>query len=291
MEEEIINLDNGINLNVKYNNKREPVILFLHFGSGNKEIWNGVLPYFENAFRVIAPDLRGHGKSSKPEKGYHIEDIAEDITLLLEELDLEKYYIVGSSLGAEVGTVLAAETPNKVKAIVCEGALYNEFGKYGLLDGTEVEIEEKIEKKISEIDKRKGEYYKSKEEFLETQKRFYQKAGLWNEHFEKYIENNICKDEEGRYTSCYPIHVSKEYMKNYYYLEFDKYYKKINCPVLFLPSKSEWDNEKIQETVNAFGEMAGNYEIKVLKGFPHAYGWMKKPREAVKVVMTFINKH
>ncbi len=291
MEDEIINLDNGIDLNVKYNNKREPVILFLHFGSGNNYIWNGVLPYFENAFRVVAPDLRGHGKSSKPKEGYHIEDIAEDITLLLEELDIDKYYIVGSSLGAEVGTVLAAESPNKVKAIVCEGALYNEFGKYGLLDGTEEEIEKKTEKKLAEIDKRKGEYYKSKEEYLETHKRFYQRASLWNNHFEKYIENNICKDEEGRYTSCYPIHVSKQYMKNYYYFKFDKYYKKINCPILFLPSKSEWDKEKIQDSVNAFGEMAGNYEIKVLKGFPHAYGWMKMPREAAKVVMSFINKH
>ncbi|MFO7815181.1 MAG: alpha/beta hydrolase [Halanaerobiales bacterium] len=291
MEEEIINLENGIDLNAKYNNTREPVILFLHFGSGNRHIWNGVLPYFENSFRIIVPDLRGHGKSSKPKKGYHIEEMAEDITLLLEELDVKRYYIVGSSLGAEIGTFLAAENPNRVKAIICEGALYNEFGKYGLLDGNEEEIKEKIEKKISEIDKRKGEYYKSEEEYLETQKRFFQRAGLWNKYFEEYIENNVCKDEEGRYTSCYPIYVSKQYMKNYYHFEFDKYYKNINSPVLFLPSKSEWDNENIQEIVKAFGEMAGNYEIKVLKGFPHAYGWMKMPREAAKVVMTFINKH
>ncbi len=291
MLKEVVELANGIKMNVKYNKKDKPTILFLHFGSGNLHMWKGVIPHFKDNYQVILPDFRGHGQTSKPEKGYHIEDMAEDIELLLEELNIDNYYIVGSSLGAEVATVLASQNPKKVKAIFNEGALYNEFGKYGLQDGGEEEIEEKIQDKLEDIEKRKEESYATKEEYIETQSRFFQRASLWNEYFAHYIKNNVCQNEEGRYTSCYPNHVSKQYMKNYYRFQFDKYYKKIQCPILFLPSKSEWDNEKIKQSVKEFGKMAGSYEIKILPGFAHAYGWMKMPTQVSQVVLDFIQKH
>src|SRR6056297_1777520 len=109
MREEVISLENGIELNVKYNQKDKPTVLFLHFGSGNLHMWSGVIPHFKERYRVILPDLRGHGQSSKPKTGYHIEDMAEDIELLLDELNVDRYYIIGSSLGAEVAAVLAAK--------------------------------------------------------------------------------------------------------------------------------------------------------------------------------------
>ena len=291
MREEVISLENGIELNVKYNQKDKPTVLFLHFGSGNLHMWSGVIPHFKDRYRVILPDFRGHGQSSKPKTGYHIEDMAEDIELLLDKLAVDRYYIIGSSLGAEVAAVLAANNPKKVIATVNEGALYNEFGEYGLQAGNKKEIEDKIEEKIQEVEKRKEETYKTKREYIETQARFFQRAGLWNEYFEEYIKNNVCKNEEGRYTSCYPLHVSKQYMKNYYHFKFEKYYKKMNCPILFLPSKSEWNDEKIQNSTEAFGKMAGNYEIKILQGFVHAYGWMKMPSQAAEVVLDFLQKH
>jgi len=291
MKEEVISLKNGIEMNVKYNKKDKPTILFLHFGSGNLHMWSGVIPHFKDRYQIISSDFRGHGKSSKPKQGYHIEDMAEDIELLLQELNIDNYYIVGSSLGAEVAAVLAANNPQSVIATVNEGALYNEFGEYGLQNGDEEDIEQKITEKLQDVEKRKEETYKTKREYIETQARFFQRAGLWNEYFEEYIKNNICQNEEGRYTSCYPIHVSKQYMKNYYHFKFDKYYKKINCPILFLPSKSEWDKEKIKKATEEFGKMAGSYEIKILPGFVHAYGWMKMPTQISKVVLDFIQKH
>ncbi len=109
-------------------------------------MWEGITPQFENEYSIVVPDIRGHGRSDKPLTGYHIDDMAKDLYLLLLKLNVESCHIVGSSMGAEVGLSLAAAHPELVRSLVCEGALYNEFGEFGLFNGTEDEI--KLQKEI-----------------------------------------------------------------------------------------------------------------------------------------------
>ena len=129
MIEKRLKLKNNIEINLKDNQKDKPALLFLHFDSANLHMWDGLIPHFKDDYRLLMPDLRGHGKSSKPDHGYRIEDLAIDMQLLLKELKVDSFYVIGSSMGAEVGTVLAAESSNKVKAIINEGALYKKIGK------------------------------------------------------------------------------------------------------------------------------------------------------------------
>lgn len=293
MENEVIELDNGINLNVNYNKKddNKSTVLFLHFESSNLHVFNGVVPKFLSKYQVVIPDLRGHGESSKPKKAYRIKDLVKDLELLLKKLDIGKYYIVGSSLGAEVGIVLASRNQDMVNGVICEGVFSNEYNKYSLFEDDDEDIDNKVEEKLKEIDQRKQEYYETKSEFIETRVRFFQKAGMWNEYFDEYIKNNVCKDKKDRFTSCHPIYAEKQYLKNYYNFKIDKYYKNIQCPILFLPTKSAYDNEKIKNTINGFGKMAGNYEIKIIPGFTHPYGWMKLPNQTADVIFDFIKKY
>ncbi|MHA1910870.1 MAG: alpha/beta fold hydrolase, partial [Candidatus Kariarchaeaceae archaeon] len=86
-------------------------IIFLHYGTGNLSMWNAMLSSFIDDFRVITCDLRGHGCSSKPIRGYHIDDFADDVNLLMERLSIIKAYIVGSSLGMDTAVSLAARYP------------------------------------------------------------------------------------------------------------------------------------------------------------------------------------
>lgn len=151
MENKVIELSNGIKINVSYNKKdtTKPAVLFLHFESGNLHVFSGVVKKFQYQYQLVVPDLRGHGQSSKPQKGYQVEEVAKDIELLLKILNIEKYYIVGSSLGAEVGIVLASRNQEKVKAVVCEGVFSNGSGKYSLFDSNDKEINSKIKEKLS----------------------------------------------------------------------------------------------------------------------------------------------
>lgn len=290
MIEKRLKLKNNIEINLKDNQKDKPALLFLHFNSANLHMWNGLIPHFKDDYRLLMPDLRGHGKSSKPDQGYRIEDMALDMQLLLKKLKVDSLYLIGSSMGAEVGTVLAAESSNRVKAIINEGALYKKIGKNSI-KGDDINQTEKINEKLNEIDKRKEEYYQTAQEYIETQKRFFQRAGLWNDNFEIYIENNVCKTDQSKYRSCHPVYASKEYLKNYFNFDLAEYYKKINCPVLFLPDRYEWENENIKASIESFGKLAGHYEIKILKGFIHEYGWMNVPKKTAQMVQGFIKKY
>lgn len=122
--EEMIKLDD-IGINVRYSLDDREVVLLLHFSGGNLNMWEGIIPQFEREYSIIAPDLRGHGKSDKPDSRYHIDDMANDIFLLLQRLNVAKCHIIGSSMGAEVGLSLAASHPEHVLSLTCEGAIYN----------------------------------------------------------------------------------------------------------------------------------------------------------------------
>ncbi|WP_157951002.1 alpha/beta fold hydrolase [Peribacillus acanthi] len=281
-------LKNSIGINVKDSIDPKPVILFLHFSGGTSDMWHGVFPLFENDYRVIAPDFRGHGKSDKPATGYHIDDMAQDMYLLLNELDIQQCHIIGSSLGAEVGVSLAATHPEKVLSLVCEGALYNEFGEYGLFNGSANEIEDRKLKLSIQLSERKLPLCNTVSEYIEQQKPSFLQQGLWNEHFVTFLKSTIQVADDGLYTSHYQNFVRSEYIQKYWDIKFEEYYSKVECPILFLPSEEEWENERIRHSLNAFASLIGSYEIRLIENSVHAYVWMQLPSMAAKEVKSFI---
>lgn len=290
MIEEIIKLDH-IGINVRHSLKEKPVVLFLHFSGGNSHMWEGVVPQFENEYSIICPDFRGHGKSDKPLTGYHIEDMSNDIYLLLKKLNVEKCHIVGSSMGGEVGLSLAASHPELVLSLICEGAIQNEFGEYSLFNGTDEDIELKKEVMLTELDKREERIFKTKEEYIEEEQAKLTQDGLWNEYFLAFFENNLQKMENGNFEYCYLNNVRTELIQKYWDVKFEQYFKKVKCPILFIPSEDEWENQKIRSIVAAFANMLDNYEFEHIEDSIHAYVWMQLPIAARKAAKRFISKH
>lgn len=290
MIEEMIKLDH-IGINVRYSLNDKSAVLFLHFSGGNLNMWEGILPQFENKYGIIVPDFRGHGKSDKPLAGYHIDDMANDIYLLLRKLNVERCHIVGSSMGAEIGLSLAASHPDLVLSLICEGALYNEFGEYGLFNGTEDEIQHKKEVMRTKLDEREERVFKTKEEYTEEERAKLTQQGLWNEYFLAFLEHNLQQMKNGYFTYCYLNHVRTEYVQKYWDVKFEQYYKKVKCPILFLPSEEEWKDEKIRSSLSAFTSLLDTYEIEHIENSIHAYVWMQLPLTAGEVAKKFINKH
>lgn len=66
-----------------------------------------MLPYLSKQFRLILVDIRGHGRSSKPECCYGRLDFAYDIKLLLDALEAQQADLVGHSLGS----IITSPTP------------------------------------------------------------------------------------------------------------------------------------------------------------------------------------
>ena len=280
-----------ISLNVRYSLNGKSAVLFLHFSGGNLNMWQSILPQFEEQYSIIAPDFRGHGKSDKPFTGYHIDDMAQDIYLLLKELKVDHCHIVGSSMGAEIGLSLAASHPELVKSLVCEGALYNEFGENGLFNGTEEEIQKKKEEQRLSLASIEDRVFKTKEDYIEDMRAEFSREGLWNEYFQAFFENSLQELNNGEFTYCYLNHVRTEYIQKYWDLKFEDYYKKVRCPVLFLPSEEEWNNERIRSILSSFAGLVDVYEIEHIENSYHAYVWMQLPHIAGDVITRFIRKY
>ncbi|MGM7681466.1 alpha/beta fold hydrolase [Cytobacillus sp. Hm23] len=91
------------NLTLSYEDvgQGEPIVL-LHGFCGSLAYWERIMPKLAKQYRVIAPDLRGHGGSTYQTDDYTIEDMAEDIKLLLEALNINKVSMFGHSLGGYI---------------------------------------------------------------------------------------------------------------------------------------------------------------------------------------------
>nr|WP_246252027.1 alpha/beta hydrolase [Mesorhizobium camelthorni] len=93
-------------------------VLLLHGFTDSARSWSLIAPYLATGFRLVAPDLRGHGHSDKPEGCYTIPEMAHDIRLLTEVLDLAPAHVVGHSLGGRLAQALAERWPQIVGKIV-----------------------------------------------------------------------------------------------------------------------------------------------------------------------------
>jgi 3-oxoadipate enol-lactonase len=93
-------------------------LLFVHgLGSSSRD-WENQVPYFSERYRVVTPDLRGHGKSDKPPGPYSIPLFANDIAELIRTLDLGPSHVVGISLGGFVASQLAVDHPDLMRSLV-----------------------------------------------------------------------------------------------------------------------------------------------------------------------------
>lgn len=101
-----------------------PAILLVHGLVSDSSTWNrAATGLASNGFRVIAPDLLGHGRSAKPaDGGYHLTDFSASLQALLVERGVEAATVVGHSLGGAIAMQLAHDRPELVKRLVLVSA-------------------------------------------------------------------------------------------------------------------------------------------------------------------------
>ena len=93
--------------------------------------WKGQIPYLARHFRVLTFDGRGNGRSDRPPEpaAYDEREFAADALAVLDATATERAVIVGYSLGAQRGLMLATEQPERVEAAVFIGAAYPGGGR------------------------------------------------------------------------------------------------------------------------------------------------------------------
>ena len=94
-----------------------PAILLLHSLGTSAAIWDPILPAL-NGFRVLRPDMRGHGHTAATPGPYSIDLLAHDALAVLQHLDIHRVAVVGLSIGGLIAQQLAHLAPNRVAALV-----------------------------------------------------------------------------------------------------------------------------------------------------------------------------
>lgn len=105
-------------------------LLLIHGMAGSSQTWRAILPQLARKYRVIAPDLLGHGQSSKPRTDYSLGAFAVGLRDLLDELGVESATIVGHSLGGGIAMQFSYQHPDYCRrlALISSGGLGPDVG-------------------------------------------------------------------------------------------------------------------------------------------------------------------
>jgi pimeloyl-ACP methyl ester carboxylesterase len=120
---------NGVKLNYLITGEGDPVVL-LHGYAQTGHMWRPLFPGLANDHTVIAPDLRGFGKSDAPDGGYTKKEMAQDIHALVKSLGYTKVKLVGHDIGLMVAYAYAAQYPAEVDRIVLMDAFLPGVGDW-----------------------------------------------------------------------------------------------------------------------------------------------------------------
>jgi non-heme chloroperoxidase len=102
-----------------------PVVMFSHGWPLDADAWDGQMLFLvQNGFRTIAHDRRGHGRSSQPSSGNDMNGYADDLSALIEALDVHDVTLVGHSTGGgEVARYIGRHGTDRVAKAVLISAV------------------------------------------------------------------------------------------------------------------------------------------------------------------------
>ena len=99
-----------------------PVLLLVHGMAGSAATWRHVMPRLARDYTVLAPDLLGHGESSKPRTDYSLGAHAATMRDFLVAVGIERATVIGQSLGGGIAMQMAYQHPDRVERLVLVGS-------------------------------------------------------------------------------------------------------------------------------------------------------------------------
>ena len=113
----------GLRVHVAEAGQGEPLVL-LHGWPQHWWCWRLVVPLLQDRYRLVMPDLRGHGWTGAPQEGYDKEQLATDLLGLLDALELPQVGLVGHDWGGWTGFLAALRAPERFRAFLALGIVH-----------------------------------------------------------------------------------------------------------------------------------------------------------------------
>jgi len=113
---------NGLRLRLRFwGDDDAPPVVLLHGLRGFSGTWRGLAQRLSGSFRLIAIDQRGRGESDwDPHRNYYTDAYLADLVAIVDRLGLERFSLLGHSMGGTTAYVYAAQYPERLNALVIE---------------------------------------------------------------------------------------------------------------------------------------------------------------------------
>ncbi|MDM8538752.1 alpha/beta hydrolase [Desulfobacterales bacterium HSG17] len=105
-----------LNIYYEITGKGSPLLLIHGLGSSTRD-WESQVKFLSKHFKVIAFDVRGHGKTGKPPGSYSVSMFAKDTANLIRALDISPVHAAGISMGGMIAFQLGIDAPELVKSL------------------------------------------------------------------------------------------------------------------------------------------------------------------------------
>jgi pimeloyl-ACP methyl ester carboxylesterase len=112
---------NGIQMYCEIRGQGYPLLL-LHGFTGSSADWRLIYPDTPEGMCLVAPDLRGHGRSTNPTREFTHRQSALDVFALLEDLGIGEFNAIGISAGGNILLHMATQQPERLRAMVLVSA-------------------------------------------------------------------------------------------------------------------------------------------------------------------------
>jgi len=110
-------MDDGTKLYVEMSGKGPPLLMIPGLGAGNW-IWEKSKETLSAKFTLIMPELRGSGRSDKPDHHYSIRLFASDLMTVLKRLEVNQFHLLGVSMGGFIAQQIAATLTQQVQSVI-----------------------------------------------------------------------------------------------------------------------------------------------------------------------------
>lgn len=114
-----VTLSDNHRLHVRGFGNGDPTLLLIHGWSVSGRIWDPLVSAWPaSAGKLVIPELRGAGKSSRPAEGYSLDDYTSDVVGLIDALSLKQCVMVGHSMGGTIAMRVALKRPQSLAKLV-----------------------------------------------------------------------------------------------------------------------------------------------------------------------------
>ena len=238
----------------KENQDKKQPLLLLHGLADSALVWLNLGEYLADKYHIVAPDMRGHGESGKPESGYSFEKIIADLEALIENLNWSSANILGHSWTGKLACIWARKNPEIFKSMILVDPVF--IGKMpGLL-----KVTFPILYRTLETLKGMGPFNSFAE--AETQAKELGKYGGWSEFQQMVFQESIEEKADGKWGSKFVVPARNEIFEEVMGVPGLTEY--IDVPTLFIQPEKGLNRSELQ--IKPYKKYLRNLNLQKISG-------------------------